>query len=720
MPINLSYSEFFKRTQPERVGQADVPPEAMDIDDEEVIEPDNYLYDEDTFEMVEHEKPEDGEFYDAPLSVQGADRRRAFGDATFSDTTDDIHPEVKEHVNEYLKRGEDLSPEEMEIIKQHDRLYRNKHAYDDLLSKYFQEPSASHLPDAVDRPEDVFLNRHNLAVSKSKITELLIDSYFAYENEGEPEHNSTTIDSGETGTNVEIYHKNGYDVVAFRGTDSTADVMTDIDTFSTKLSTYFPFIKPENDLTAHSGFVKAVASVYEDIKKNIRSPIYDGTGHSLGSADIQIFAYVYFQDTGIRPRHLITFGSPRVFVETPETPTSRYDLAIDHLRIMNTNDLITYMPTNDSAVMGATKFATEGSILGTQFGQYGGAAGASLGGTVGSVIGGLVGGMASGGFKHVGVGLLLTPNKNAVVNIEGKQQILKNKNYYILPEGVDLARNPIEFDSTFAQDLAGRVIYSSANNYITNALKEGTAYAGIEPANVFKEFKSIFNVQFMDKIEKDVLDVVSKRRGATNQVSRPYFGLHNDNETGNMIRSAESYLTGKFLEDFEADTKELRNMKIDLRRTFREARGETLTPLEQFGFLTTDPREEEMLRPLYERVFKRAMNAQYQSDLVDAKKLYTYIGAQLVSKMTLDYKLLQAQYNHIQGHEMAQYFHNVGLLPSILFDGARTYNTADGVKYLGFAKNQFVEYPQIQNHILGFIFYPADQEFKYHNKIMVY
>ena len=166
MPINLSYSEFFKRTQPGRIGESDVPPPSpMDIDDEEVIEPDNYLYDEDTFEMVEHEKPEDGEFFDAPLSVQGADRRRAFGmaDTLFSDTPDPIHPVTKEHVNEYLKRGEDLSPEEMDIIKQHDESYRLAESYRDFLDSHKQAPAIAHLPDAIDRPEQTFQNRYNMA-----------------------------------------------------------------------------------------------------------------------------------------------------------------------------------------------------------------------------------------------------------------------------------------------------------------------------------------------------------------------------------------------------------------------------------------------------------------------------------------------------------------------------------------------------------------------------
>ena len=723
MPINLSYSEFFKRTQPGRIGESDVPPPSpMDIDDEEVIEPDNYLYDEDTFEMVEHEKPEDGEFFDAPLSVQGADRRRAFGmaDTLFSDTPDPIHPVTKEHVNEYLKRGEDLSPEEMDIIKQHDESYRLAESYRDFLDSHKQAPAIAHLPDAIDRPEQTFQNRYNMAIDKTKITELLIDSYFVYENEGEPEHNSTTIDHPESDANVEIYHKEGYDVVAFRGTESTQDVITDLNTFSTKLSAYFPFITPENDLTAHSGFVKGVASVYQDVKNNIRSPIYDGCGHSMGSAEIQIFAYVYYQDTGIRPRHLISFGSPRVFIETAETPTSRYNLALDHLRVMNTNDMVTYMPTNDSSLMGLAKFSTEGSMLGAQLGQYAGGTGAALGGAVGSVVGGLVGGMASGGFKHVGVGLLLAPIKNAVVNIEGKQQVLKNKNYYILPENVDLARNPIEFDSTFAQKVGGGLIYSAANNYLANFIRQGTAFAGISPPNIFTELRRVYNIQFLDKLDKDVVDIMASRRGATNQVGRPFFGMNYQDATGDMIRQAENYLTGKFLEDFESDTRQIRALKIEMRRAYREQRGETLDPLEKFGIMSILPREEERLRPLYERVFKQAMGRQYEFDLDKAKSIYGLVGAQLTTKMLLDASIIRQHLNHVSGHLFAQYFHNVGLLPNVIFEGARTYNTSDGVKYLGYAKNQFREYPQIQNHILGFIFYPASEEFKYHNKIMVY
>ena len=725
MPINLSYEEFFKRAQPERKGEADAP--SPEKEDEEVIAPDNYLYDEDTFEMVEHEKPEDGEFFDAPLSVQGADRRRAFGLADFgfgdlfSDTTDAVHPDVQEHVNEYLKRGEQLTKEEKDIIDEHSEEYRKKELYREFIRSHKQEPSKEGIPDAQDRPEEIFKNRYNLAIDKTKITELLIDSYFVYENEGEPEHNSTTIDHPETDANVEIYHKEGYDVVAFRGTESTQDILTDINTFSTRLSAYFPFITPENDLTAHSGFVKGVASVYEEVKKNIRNPTYDATGHSLGSASIQIFAYVYLQDTGIRPRHLISFGSPRVFIETAETPTSRYNLALDHLRVMNTNDMVTYMPSGDSSLMGLTKFATEGAMTGAQFGAYAGGTGGTIGAAVGSAVGGLVGALASGGFKHVGVGLLLAPVKNAVVNIEGKQQILKDKNYYILPEDVDLARNPIEFDSTFATKVVGGGLYSAANNYITNSIKDGTGFLGINPPNVFREFKRVFDIQFLDNLDGDVLDIMARRRGAENKVARPFMGLNYDGATGDLRRRAEQYLTGRFLANFEADTTEIRKLKVAMRERFRQEQGmPALEGMEKFGFGVPTPAEEQILRPLYERVFLRAMNSQRYSDLQDARVLYGYIGAQLVGKMVIDGSAVANTLNHVQGHLFAQYFHNVGLLPNVIFEGARTYNTNEGVKYLGYAKNQFVEYPQIESHILGFIFYPAEEEFKYSNKIMVY
>ena len=61
------------------------------------------------------------------------------------------------------------------------------------------------------------------------------------------------------------------------------------------------------------------------------------------------------------------------------------------------------------------------------------------------------------------------------------------------------------------------------------------------------------------------------------------------------------------------------------------------------------------------------------------------------------------------------------MLPNTIFEGATSYKVeGEGIKYLGFSKNQFVEYPAVQNHILGFMFYPANQENMYNNKIVVY
>ena len=723
MPINLTYEEFFKRVQ----GVEDPPP-PPEPKEEEVIEPDNYIYDEDTFEMVENEKPKDGDFYDAPLSVQGRDRRRTFGDDDEFDLNDlddeGVHPIIKEHVNEHLIRNEKLSPEEQELVNQHNQQFLSRQEWRDFIDVYKQAPSVDNIPDAIDRPEEIFKNRYNLAIDKTKITEMLIDSYFVYDNEGEPEHNSTTIDNPETDANVEIYHKDGYDVVAFRGTEAThiEDLKTDMNTFGTRLSSYFNFITPENDLMAHSGFVKAVASVYDEVKDNIRNNVYDGTGHSMGSAEIQIFAYVYLQDTGIRPRHLISFGSPRWCIETEGMPTSRYNLALDHLRVMNANDMVTYMPTGDSTLMGMTKFATMGAMSGGAIGQYAGGSGAGLGSLIGTAIGGAVGGMASGGYKHVGVGLLLTSNKNAVLDIEGKQVKLKNKNYYIIPEDLDLARNPINFDSTLLENIAYGGAYSMINNYMTNAITQGTVFSGMIPPNVFEEMRNIYNIQFLEKLESKVVKLFADKRIRDNSLGRPFFESARRDETGRLWATAESYLTGKILEDYQEDTAQLRELKINIRRLYRQQRGEELRPLETFGIMKDAYPDEDLTEynRLSNQVLLRSLNAQLTADTETARTVYGLIGVQLTSRLLLDAGRLRHNLNHIQGHLFADYFHNVGMLPNIIFDGAKTYQTNEGIKYLGYAKNQFVEYPQVNNHVLGFMFYPANQELLYNNKIIVY
>ena len=716
MPINITRSEYFERVKGEQTQTTPAP-----SDDEEIIEPDNFLYDEDEYDMVNIPKPKEGDFYDEPPTKT----RRIFGDDDeFINSIEPIHPTIEEHTNEYLKRGEELSPEELAIVKEHDKSYRISESWNTFIDSHKQAPITDDIEPIKERTETIFKNRYNIGVDKEKITELLIDSYFVYENEDEPEHNSTTIDNTETDTNVEIYHKEGYDVIAFRGTEAThiQDIITDINTFSTRLSSYFDFITPENDLTAHSGFVKAVASVYEEVKANIRNDIYDSTGHSMGSAEAQIFAYVYLIDTGIRPRHLITFGSPRWCIETADTPTSRYNEALDHLRVMNSNDMVSYLPTGDSSLMGMTKFATMGATTGGTVGQYGGGTGASVGLGLGALLGGAMGAMASGGYKHVGVGLLLTANKNAVLDVEGKEVKLINKNFYIIPEDLDLARNPINFDSTLLSNMAQGGLYTLGNNYLTNYIREGTAFAGISPPNIFKEFRNVYNIQFLEKLESDIVKLISDSRIDANSLGRPFFERASKDSMGGLWATAENYLTGQFLKDYESDTVPLKQMKIDIRKNYRESLGETLRPMERMGFMKIIPDEDRSeYTKLYNKVILKAMNAQLESDTQTARNVYALVGLQLTTRLLLDGSRLRYNFNHVQGHLFAQYFHNVGMLPNTIFEGATSYKVeGEGIKYLGFSKNQFVEYPAVQNHILGFMFYPSNQENMYNNKIVVY
>ena len=718
MPINITRSEYFERV---KNGRPSTPTPEDDKDDEEVIEPDIFLYEEDDYDLVEIPKPKEGEFYDEPKEQ----RRRIFGDDDeYIESLAEIHPTIKEHINEYLKRGETLAPEELAIIKDHDEAYRSSESWNAFFDSHKQAPIERNKEPINDKLEDVFKNRYNIGVDKEKITELLIDSYFVYENEDEPEHNSTTIDNTETDTNAEIYHKEGYDVVAFRGTEAThiQDVMTDLNTFSTRLSSYFDFITPENDLTAHSGFVKAVSSVYEDVKANIRNNIYDSTGHSMGSAEAQIFAYVYLIDTGIRPRHLITFGSPRWCIETADTPTSRYNEALDHLRVMNSNDVVSYLPTGDSSLMGMAKFGTVGASVGATVGAYAGGTGASVGASLGSLLGGAMGGMASGNYKHVGVGLLLTANKNAVIDIEGKEFQLTNKNFYVIPEDQDLARNPINFDASLLANMAQGATYTLANNYLTNSIRTGTAFAGLAPPNIFKEFRNVFNIQFLEKLETDVVKLISDSRINENSVGRPFFERASKDASGTLWATAENYLTGEFLSNFEKDTKGLREMKINIRKEYRRSRGESLSPMEQFGIMKIiDDEDRGEYTSLYNKVILKAMNAQLGADTEKARNIYALVGIQLTTRLLLDGSRLRYNYNHIQGHLFSQYFHNVGLLPNIIFEGATSYKVeGEGIKYLGFSKNQFVEYPAVQNHILGFMFYKPNEEYLYNNKLIYF
>ncbi len=229
-------------------------------------------------------------------------------------------------------------------------------------------------------------------------------------------------------------------IVAFRGSQSLTDALVDIQTNTQNLSDYFSFISREDDLPAHSGFLKSVANIYNKLKNELREiDEFDLTGHSYGSGMQTIFNYVYFLDTGKLPRYSIAFGSPRVFAGD----ISKVNNKIKLLRIQNFNDMITYIPskslTTDSVSMAV------GGALGASSGLK---AGSSRAMALGALVGGFAGYSMSADYKHVGEGIILFPTKNVTYNLDygAGQENTGDKSYIVVPKGTDVLRNPLDIN----------------------------------------------------------------------------------------------------------------------------------------------------------------------------------------------------------------------------------------------------------------------------------
>lgn len=149
-----------------------------------------------------------------------------------------------------------------------------------------------------------------------------------------------TFDSEETDTQAFLAKNKEYAVLAFRGTSSKKDIVTDAKAIKARMS------KGE----IHTGFVGAYKSIMAQIKEEIKKmpgfPIYI-TGHSLGAALATVATQYLERDQiqGIKAplRDQIaacyTFGSPRVgdrfFSQKLKSPV---------YRVVNTTDIVTVVP----------------------------------------------------------------------------------------------------------------------------------------------------------------------------------------------------------------------------------------------------------------------------------------------------------------------------------------------------------------------------------------
>ena len=164
------------------------------------------------------------------------------------------HPLITEEIKEYAQ-GEDI---DQDLLNQLHKEYINSESTISKLTtrrrrdyskiKEIEERQETPFNEIPTRAEHQILAKNHNPINKKKILELMIDSYNVY---GE-----ATIDNSDSDTQVNIIEKGGYLVVSFRGTEEThtQDIITDINTFSSKLSDYFNFIKEEDDLKVHSGF----------------------------------------------------------------------------------------------------------------------------------------------------------------------------------------------------------------------------------------------------------------------------------------------------------------------------------------------------------------------------------------------------------------------------------------------------------------------------------
>jgi len=149
-----------------------------------------------------------------------------------------------------------------------------------------------------------------------------------------------TFNSADTDTQAFLAKNKEYAVLAFRGTSSKQDIVTDAKAIKARMS----------EGEAHTGFVGAYKSIMGQIKDEIKNmpgfPLYI-TGHSLGAA-LATVATQYLERDQIQESKAplrdqiaacYTFGSPRVgdkfFAEKLKSPV---------YRVVNTTDIVTVVP----------------------------------------------------------------------------------------------------------------------------------------------------------------------------------------------------------------------------------------------------------------------------------------------------------------------------------------------------------------------------------------
>ena len=148
------------------------------------------------------------------------------------------------------------------------------------------------------------------------------------------------------------------------------------DLFSSILGPYY------GDISFYYGFIKAMEVMYQKLvseinsyKNNISNLII--TGHSLGGAMAGLFTYIYqnsFQNLNVKTQnqrlqinYTVTFGSPRILIDEKQNVQKYKANLRQFIRVWNTNDLVSYMPTrifgNVKYIHVGTSFCVDAEVL---------------------------------------------------------------------------------------------------------------------------------------------------------------------------------------------------------------------------------------------------------------------------------------------------------------------------------------------------------------------
>ena len=622
-------------------------------------------------------------------------------------------------------------------------------------------------------------------IKKNKVHELLLDSLHSYNEK--VDHNSILISNNDyiyIDTQVKVFTKNMYKVVSFRGTEmnnagmpnSLGDVFTDANTVSARLSNYFPFIKPANDLIGHMGFIQSVAAVYDQLKEQLEGVEYfECTGHSLGAALSTIFAYVYSLDTNKFPVHLFVFGSPRVFIGNDSA--EKYNKRMDLVRFQNSNDGATFVPSQEislqglgTANMGAGLGAMSGQILESRLGKFS-QPNFGMFKTLGAIAGLYAGSQVSPlPYIHVGLGIMLFRNKNEIVNIEpslsqhylgGNEGMrIVQENYIFIPEGQDILRNPVNIEGLVVKGVEDMFQFSLVNKYLlgSGSLNDPTFKLVFDSYLKDNNFGNSFiqkaysyyrvwldsqSILGDNKLTHTILDRIKLyRQRVVRQQSKkdPLLELEMDfapvpfaSLTGeNLKKLGEDIflLNQQFLNKPEVDRLEYYNEKTSI--------------LTAYPFGRNNPEFAKYLDDV-NRLITRYFKEQKSEDFFHLRDCFTRFHLYWVyTSTTLASRLIEG-YNHFDGHLISTYLSRIDELPETIYNGenvpeiitdtsigggqgnenyntyrrninlpnSRNYYDKNGV---GHYINNFNKIKRVDD-ILGFVFYKDD---KILNKLILY